>query len=171
MKTFWRWHCYGRNYDLWFVLSSHSACFLWAFVVVFNDSFITCDRGCITFTPLLSAVHLPLIEHLAHGSASIHFATQVSIPVLAAQMYHCWLRFSVTRSAHPALTWLHSWLPHVFIHRHHVRLLPGFSLILRGVVERSYIVSPCVENGDWLPLQLPFCHTLTTRDLEHVFKC
>lgn len=151
MKAFWRWHhCYGRNDDLWFVLSSHSTCFLWASVVVSNDSFNTRDRGYITFTPLLSAVHLPLIKHLAHGSASIHFATQASIPVLAALMCHCWLRFSITRSGHPALTWLHSWLPRVFIHRHHVHLLPGFSLIPSGPDGSCWKKLHCITvRGKW----------------------
>lgn len=151
---------------LWFVLSSHSTCFLWAFVVVFNDSFDTRDRGYITFTALLSAVYLPLIKHLAPGSASIYFATQASFPVLAAIMCHCWLHFSVTRSEHPALTWLRSWLPHVLIHRHNVHLLPEFTLMPSSPDGSCWNKLHCISvRGKWRLITITIT-ILTTHDVE-----
>lgn len=92
----------GNNfsiYDLWSFLSSHSTSFLWGFIVIFSNGF-NHDYGCVTFTPLLSAVHLPLIKHLELGGASIHFSKQASIPVLTALMCHCWLHFSVAGREH-----------------------------------------------------------------------
>lgn len=153
MKTFWRRHCYGRNDDLWFVFSSHSTCFLWAFVVVFNDSFNTRDGGYITFTLLLSAVSsLPPIKHLAHRSASIPFATQASVPVLAALICHCWLNYTwrneecaPTTNTAPFLTTtcVNLWTPRAAYSLD----LVWSQLVLMGVVERSYIASFCV--GKW----------------------
>lgn len=147
-------------------------------VVVFNDSFNTRDRGYITFTPSLSAVHLPLIKHLALGSASIHFTTQASIPVLTALMCHCWLHLSVTAGKRPAVTLLHSRQPRVLIHWHHVHLLPRFGLIPSGPNRRSCwkkltLYHRAGEVAANYIIAGPFWQTLTIRDLEatNVIEC
>lgn len=139
----------------------------------FNDSFNTRDHGYITLTPLLSAVRLPRLKHLAHGSASIHFAPPASIPVLVALTCHCWLHLSVRRSEHPALTWLHSQLPHVFIHWHHVHLLPGFSLIPSGPDGSCWKKIHCITvRGKWrLITILTYFDNPWSWSYEHVIKC
>lgn len=118
--------------------------FPWAFVVVFTDSFHSRGRGCATFTPLLSGLHLPLVKTLgAHGGASIHFEHSV----LAALMCHCWLRFSVNEEGAPS-TNMTPFLTTTCVHSLPPRALTPLDLVrsqavLMGVVEIIYIVSLC----------------------------